>query len=157
MKWIATATLILLSTFSHAADLLIHIDGRQAQTVSLSQLTNEVDQDNITTHLPWLTDSHTFTGTSASELLDYLGVRDAYAMSFIGLNEYAATTTIEEIDKYHPIIAYYQDGKPMKVRHKGPYWLLFNVDKYPETGSEVFQTKMVWQIKEIIVHRKYEK
>ncbi|NAX22080.1 hypothetical protein CAG65_12840, partial [Vibrio sp. V39_P1S14PM300] len=49
MKWIATATLILLSTFSHAADLLIHIDGRQAQTVSLSQLTNEVDQDNITT------------------------------------------------------------------------------------------------------------
>ena len=82
-----------------------------------------------------------------------LGVEDTLAVSFIALNDYAASTTIENILKYDPIVAYKMNGEKMKVRNKGPYWLVFNLDKYPEIDNTAFHSQMVWQIDEIKIHR----
>ena len=110
-------------------------------------------QITFTTQLPWYPDANQFTGFRVSDLLQQLGVEDTLAVSFIALNDYAASTTIENILKYDPIVAYKMNGEKMKVRNKGPYWLVFNLDKYPEIDNTAFHSQMVWQIDEIKIHR----
>ena len=86
-------------------------------------------------------------------MLEQLSIQDTTSVSFIALNDYSASVTIENIMKYEPIIAYKMNGKKMKVRNKGPYWLVFNLDKFPEIDNTTFHSQMVWQIGKIMIHR----
>ncbi|MGY3572675.1 hypothetical protein [Vibrio paucivorans] len=153
MKWIFSVFLFL--SFSiHAAPLVIHHTDSSKTTLSFEQITQDIPSSGFATHLPWYEGTKSFTGMRVSDLIAHLGAKDIGAVSFVALNDYAATTTIADIQKYEPIVAYLMEGKRMKVRDRGPYWLVFNTDGYPETNNEVFYTQMVWQIDEIILHPK---
>ncbi len=66
------------------------------------------------------------------------------------LNDYAADIDLSDIEKYQPIVAYWQDGKPMRVRDKGPFWLIYPQSSFPkELNIERYHSQMVWQLKQI--------
>jgi hypothetical protein len=43
------------------------------------------------------------------------------------------------------------DGEILKVREKGPLWIIYPQDDHPELQNKQTQAKWVWQIKEIRV------
>ena len=153
MRGVVIAFVLLFSTPLFSAELVVRMENQQPKTLVYDQLVSQYPQITFTTQLPWYPDANQFTGFRVSDLLQQLGVEDTLAVSFIALNDYAASTTIENILKYDPIVAYKMNGEKMKVRNKGPYWLVFNLDKYPEIDNTALHSQMVWQIDEIKIHR----
>ncbi|MGR5541395.1 hypothetical protein ACPV5V_22860, partial [Vibrio campbellii] len=57
-----------------------------------------------------------------------------------------------EITHFNPIVAYRLNGEEIKIRDKGPYWLVFDVQRYPALDDHTYYEKMVWQISDILFH-----
>ncbi|EEX94329.1 hypothetical protein VIOR3934_19910 [Vibrio orientalis CIP 102891 = ATCC 33934] len=156
MKMIWALLPILISIQAFGSQLIIRVGEEPPVTLTHDNIITQFEPSSFATSLPWYPDIKEFTGFKVSELLNQLEIDDAFSVSFIALNDYAASSQIADINKYEPIIAYQVDGKKMRVREKGPYWLLFNLDKYPETNNAVFHSQMVWQIDEIMIHRRQD-
>jgi len=57
------------------------------------------------------------------------------------LNNYHSTLSRKDIVRYQPILAYQQDHHYIKVRNKGPYWVIYHA-------------QMVWQVNEMKIKQK---
>ncbi|OEF05356.1 hypothetical protein [Vibrio genomosp. F10] len=156
MKWIFSLILLLFFSFSALATPLVIRSDDAVVTLSYEQISQDIPVSSFSTKLPWFKQPKSYSGMRVIDLIDYLNKdsESIHSVSFIALNDYAANSNIDDILKYDPIIAYMMDEKKMKVRNKGPYWLVFNVDKYPEIANDVFYNQMVWQIDEVIIHSK---
>lgn len=49
------------------------------------------------------------------------------------------------------ILAYKIDGKRFSLRERGPAWVVYPNEDYPELKSELHSSRSVWQMREIIV------
>ncbi|KLN66623.1 MULTISPECIES: molybdopterin-dependent oxidoreductase [Vibrio] len=154
MRWLLVFLSLVASFQILAAPLVIRVGEQQPIFLSHTDITTHLKPTSFTTDLPWYPNKNKYTGFKVTELLKYLAIDDAFSISFIALNDYAASSQIEDILQYEPIVAYKMNDKKMKVRNKGPYWLVFDLDKNPEIDNAVFHSQMVWQIDEIMVHRK---
>ncbi|MEF1283597.1 MULTISPECIES: putative pterin-binding protein [unclassified Vibrio] len=154
MRWYWAALLSSILSFQTlGSQLVIRAADQQPIVLTHEQVTSLFPPTSFTTSLPWFEDKKDITGFKVSDLLTHLGINDAFSVSFLALNDYAASSQIKDIKKYQPIVAYQIDNQPIKVRNKGPYWLVFNLDQYPEIDNAVFHAQMVWQIDEILIHR----
>lgn len=138
------------SVFS--ASLTIKLPDNSTITVDREDLLKEFDTQAFSTHLPWFANSYRFAGIPVTELIKRYGNNETYAITFAALNDYQATISVNDIKKYSPIMALTMNGKEMRVRHKGPYWMIFNLDQFPEIDNADYHAKMVWQIDELIIH-----
>lgn len=148
--------LVLLATCCQAAasQLVVRMHNQDPKLLTQQHIESQFEATTLDTTLPWFDGSKTFTGFKVSSLLDHYRINDAFSLSFIALNDYAASSRIEDILQYEPIVAYQMNGNKMKVRDKGPYWLIFNLTKYPELNTPAYHSQMVWQIDEIMIHRR---
>ncbi|AVH33375.1 oxidoreductase [Vibrio fluvialis] len=152
MRRLSIIWLLLFSLHAVAADLTIKVGEQASQTLSLDQLQTVLPVNAFTTKLPWLPEPHTYTGFTITDLLDYLKISHATSVSLIALNDYVAKIEMADLRQYQPIVAYFMDGKPMRVRDKGPFWLVYDLTTHPEIDEPMHYTLMVWQIKEIQIH-----
>lgn len=156
MRWLLALLPLVLSFHSFSSELVIRMSDDSVRTLPHQEILSHLEESTFTTQLPWIDKPHTFSGIKVSTLLNYLDIDDAFSVSFIALNDYAATSKIDDLIQYEPIIAYKINGKTMKVRNKGPYWLVYNLDKYPELDNAEFHSQMVWQIDELMVYKKQD-
>ena len=56
----------------------------------------------------------------------------------------------EDFTKFDVILAIEVDGKRLSVRNKGPAWVVYPSVDHPELQGELYQSRSVWQIKELI-------
>ncbi|HGS4987234.1 TPA: molybdopterin-dependent oxidoreductase [Vibrio cholerae] len=154
MRWILLILTLWCSSFALASNITIQIADAPPKVFSLQELATELPAVSVTTELPWIHGSHRFTGFKVSDLLEYLQQDHVKSVTFMALNDYAANISIADIQYYEPIVAYYMDGDEMKIRHKGPFWLVYNLDQNPKLKNSVYYTHMVWQISQILIHKK---
>ncbi|WP_253802981.1 hypothetical protein [Vibrio hepatarius] len=151
MGKLLSVVLLLFSFQAASTPLVFRIDDQQTITLSQQEIAQQFKPTTFTTQLPWFVDEKTVTGFRVVDLLEQYGIDDYASVWFIGLNDYSSITTKENIIQYDPIITYEMDGKTIPVRKKGPFWLMFNLSKYPELDKIEFHSQMVWQLKEIVV------
>uniref|UniRef100_UPI004047AFD1 molybdopterin-dependent oxidoreductase n=1 Tax=Vibrio anguillarum TaxID=55601 RepID=UPI004047AFD1 len=154
MRWITALPLIFFSLFVHAASLTITLPNQDRVTYSLAQFAEILPRETFTTQLPWLPKENTFTGFKVIDLINHLQVGQVSSVSFLAINDYAANIAIENLTRYEPIIAYHMNGDEMKIRNKGPFWLIYNLDKYPQIDNGIYYTQMVWQLEKLLIHGK---
>nr|WP_181725001.1 molybdopterin-dependent oxidoreductase [Vibrio paracholerae] len=142
------------SSFAFASDITIQVADTPPKVFSLKELATVLPEVSFTTELPWIHGARRFTGFKVSDLLEYLQQDQVNSVTFMALNNYAANISIEDIQQYEPIVAYYMDGNEMQIRHKGPFWLVYNLNKNPKLKNSVYYTHMVWQISQILIHKK---
>ena len=116
--------------------------------VALSDL-ESMPQTTYTTALPWLEKPAEFNGVKLSTLLQHTLGEVPQQVEVRAMNDYYSYISLEDILRYQPIIAYKQDHNYIKVRNKGPYWLIYPVTKYPELDVSYYHSQMVWQINRI--------
>ena len=152
MRNLVVLLILFFNCSVFASPLKIHLaDGSTIETNMVSLL-EEFPTTSFETRLPWFPNQRSFTGIPVEKLVERYGDATTFAVTFLALNDYAATSTIEDIQMFSPMIAIKMNGKPMRIRHKGPYWLIFNLNKYPEIDNINYHSQMVWQIDEIILH-----
>ncbi|WP_427982384.1 molybdopterin-binding oxidoreductase [Agarivorans sp.] len=107
-------------------------------------------QYTITTLHPWTESRRNYKGPRLSDLLKAVGARSEQ-LTLVALNDYQVDVDFEELTTFKPILAWSENDRVMKVRDKGPLWLMFPIDDHPELLQISYNDFMVWQLRSIIV------
>ncbi len=99
----------------------------------------------IVTTTIWTEGKQTFNGV---QLVDFLKEFDVTTGNLVAtaINDYEIVIPIRDAVEGGPIIAYFQNGKPMSVRNKGPLWIIYPYDSDIGYQSEVVYSRSIWQL-----------
>lgn len=149
-------TLGLGSTWAAAesADSTLHLRWLSAngkviatRTLALADL-DAMDQQNIETSTPWSDGVHTFTGPSLAAIATLEDSVTAQ-IHLTALNDYSADIPATDFEDHDPVLSTRYDGKPMRIRDKGPFWIMYPIDSDPVLAQQVYYSRMVWQVRSI--------
>jgi hypothetical protein len=105
---------------------------------------------SITTTTPWTEGVSVFEGVFVRDLLRAFRLSGA-TTTFFALNEYQVQIPTSDFEKYDVLLAYKRDGQYMRVRDKGPLWVIYPLDQHPEINNTETHAKMIWQVCRVVV------
>jgi hypothetical protein len=149
------AVAALLAFASHCAlaqgTTLLTVTGPDGTSVDYDLATLEaLPSTTLRTHTSWTDGPQQFTGVRASLLLPPLDDQGTTVQA-LALNDYEGTLAIEELQQYPVIIAYKRNGAYMSTREKGPLWIIFPQDEFPQLKTTEVDHKMVWHLRRLII------
>lgn len=99
----------------------------------------------LVTWTPWTEGMPEFEGVRAGDLMAAVGARGKHLQAR-ALNDYKVEIPISDFERFEVIFALKQDGRRMRVRDKGPIWVI-----YRNPSSMDVRDKMIWQLNELRV------
>lgn len=99
----------------------------------------------LTTWTPWTEGQIAFEGVLARRLLEAIDARGT-EVDATALNEYACSIPIEDFHKYDVLLATRVNGRPLRVRDKGPIWIVYPWSGHAELDDFMTREKSVWQL-----------
>lgn len=112
------------------------------------EMLQKIGVSTIDTTTAWTQGKKTFEGVSLKALADTVGATGAVA-EVVALNDYKVDIPTKDFADYPVILAYQMDGERLKIRDKGPLWVVYPEDEHPELKNKETQAKWVWQVKAI--------
>lgn len=144
------------TTIAPMAQFTLQIDGAISapdggQDIQLdAAVLRGLPQYHVTTHTPWHDGAVTFSGPRLEDLLELL--KPAGRMLHItALNDYSVDIPLSDLQRYQPVLAWQLNGQPISVRNKGPLFLIYPFDAYPELHNPLYYGRSIWQIRRITV------
>jgi hypothetical protein len=104
----------------------------------------------VRTQTPWTEGVTAFEGPLGAALLDAVGA-EGTKLVITALNDYSVTIPMDDLRKHRVIFALKRDGEYMRVRDKGPLFLVYPFDDSPMFNSELYRSRSIWQIRSIRV------
>lgn len=92
-----------------------------------------------------------YAGPTLASLLDYLGVQDGM-LTATALDDYQIEIPVSDAETYDVLLALDKDGRPMRVRDKGPIWIIYPSATLDEV-TDYKGSRMIWQLNRIAVKR----
>jgi hypothetical protein len=108
----------------------------------------QIGTSRLQTSTPWTDGRPVFEGVLMRNLMARLGARGE-TVTVVALNEYKMQIPTADFGKYPVLLAFKMNGETLRVRDKGPLWLVYPQDEFPELQNKPTQAKWVWQIKEM--------
>ena len=105
---------------------------------------------NIDTTTPWTQGVVRFEGVSVTDILGRVAAKGVEG-EFSALNDYTVRIPLEDLSQFGAIIAYRMNGELMRVRDKGPLWVIYPLDTLTQPQSVQYHDRMIWQLRSIIV------
>ncbi|MHA6963607.1 putative pterin-binding protein [Zobellella denitrificans] len=106
----------------------------------------QLPQHEFNTLTPWTTQVHRYRGVLLRDLLDRVGA-EGERVRATALNQYHADLPPGVASDYPLLLATHRDGEPMRVRDKGPIWILLPLSDHPELNLKQHHEMMVWQLR----------
>lgn len=110
----------------------------------------DLQQQLVRTRTPWTDGVNDFEGPLGRALLEAVGARGD-TLLITALNDYRATVPVADLWAHDVILALKMNTEYMRIRDKGPLFLVYPFDSDPALRTEVIQNRSVWQIKHILV------
>lgn len=110
-----------------------------------------LDWQDIETFTHYTEGLQTFGGPTLASLLDQLGVRDG-TLRAVALDDYAIEIPVADIADHEILLAIQHNGSAMRVRNRGPIWLIYPAASPEEIGQRHI-SHSIWQLTEIEVIR----
>lgn len=109
-------------------------------------------QRRIATTTRWTRGKQVFEGVPIQDLMNYVGATGK-KLKAVALDGYTTPVMkMADLSKYGVILALKKNGKPLKIRDKGPIWMMYPMDEHPELKNDVLtQYKLIWHLRTIIV------
>lgn len=104
----------------------------------------------IRTRTPWTEGVTAFEGPLGTALLEAVGARGT-RLVITAINDYSVEVPVDDLQRHKVILALRQNGELLRVRDKGPLFLVYPFDEDPALNSEVIQSRSIWQIRAIRV------
>lgn len=105
---------------------------------------------DLVTETPWTDGDVTFSGVLARTILDRVGAEGG-TIRAVALNDYSVAIPISDVRDHDVIIATRRDGARMRVRDRGPLWVIYPWSDDPGLRTEVYYARSIWQLKAIEV------
>ena len=104
----------------------------------------------LETSTPWTEGVQSFEGILIGDLLDTIGA-DGDTVKAIALNDYVIDIPVSDFDRFEVLLALKMNGEYMRVRDKGPIWIVYPYDQHDELNEPGIKERAVWQLRELIV------
>lgn len=104
----------------------------------------------LTTATAYTDGKPTFRGVIMSKVLDAVGAT-GHKLTAAAVNGYQIELDADEMRRYPILIALEQDGNPLRLRDRGPLWVILPSDQYPELAADTQNFKSIWQLKSLDV------
>ncbi len=85
-----------------------------------------------------------FEGVPLQAVLERVEARGT-KMTALALNDYEIVIPFEDL-KFAPLVAMKADGQPLKIRDKGPLWIVYPRDDYKVLQDIRYDSRWVWQL-----------
>lgn len=100
----------------------------------------------IVTATPWYTGRVKFEGVPLADLMAAVGATGK-TVKVTALNDYATTVPVSDFALHSQILAYKMNGEYMRVRDKGPLFIIYPYDSKPELRSDLYYARSAWQVR----------
>lgn len=104
----------------------------------------------LTTETHWTDGEIAFRGVPLAAILDAAGAYGSQLRA-AAVNDYFIDFTVEDALAWGALVAFEADGERMRVRDKGPYWIVYPWSERPELDNVEVRMTAVWQLMEIEV------
>lgn len=104
----------------------------------------------LSTATPFTPGPVRFTGVLLDSLLTRVGAK-GQTVRATALNDYATDLPLDEIRGYEVIVATRIDGRRLRVRDKGPLWVIYPWSQHPELVGPRTEARSVWQLRTLDV------
>ncbi|MDO9502519.1 molybdopterin-dependent oxidoreductase [Falsiroseomonas sp.] len=91
-----------------------------------------------------------FSGVPLATLLRACGAT-GQSLRIHALNDYAVNVPVADAADNAALLATRQAGAPLRIRDRGPIWLIYPWSARPELDAPVFRDRAIWQIRQIDV------
>lgn len=131
--------------------VVLTVEGAISQTNvgSLAQLDmamlEKLPQRTFSTQTPWYPSAVTFTGPLLRDVLAAVGAQGKQ-ITAIALNDYKTEIPVDDATRHDVIVARLMNGRPMRIREKGPLFIVYPFDTKAELRSELYYNRAAWQL-----------
>lgn len=119
----------------------------ERRTLSLDEI-EAIEPAGIVTTTPWNERAVRFDGALFAALAES-GPRPATEARLVALNDYSITVPAEDWRNWPIVLASRSDGTRMRVRDKGPLWLVYPLDEHPELRRQMYMARKIWQVRAV--------
>lgn len=156
LLWVCTAGAQAQSLPPPSGPVVLTVSGAigetnapQAALFDLSMM-NRLPQATLRTHTPWTEGQQVFEGVRLVDLLRLLKSKGK-SLTVHALNDYQVELELRLFLPFDPLLALRHNGEPMRIADKGPIWLVFPQDDYPDLDQARIHDLWVWQIDRLVV------
>lgn len=100
----------------------------------------------IRTTTLWTEGVQQFDGVLVREILRVVGASGETVLAF-ALNDYVVSFPVTEFTRYPVLAAFKMNGEYLRIRDKGPIWVVYPRDQHPELQNATSDHKWIWQLK----------
>ncbi|WP_419899610.1 hypothetical protein [Roseomonas sp. USHLN139] len=104
---------------------------------------------SLRTITPWDRGLRSFSGIPLQRLLDAVECLGSM-LEAEAINRYTASIPVADA-QLGAFIATRLEGRPMRVRDRGPLWLLYPWSERPELDRSLYHERAIWQLRHIVV------
>ncbi len=107
-------------------------------------------QSELAVTTPWTDGTQQFKGVLGRLILDAVGA-DGTTITAYAVNDYQITIPVSDLRDYPVLFALQQNGRYMRVRDKGPIWVVYPRETYPELDTDLITDRWIWQLKALVI------
>lgn len=104
----------------------------------------------LKTTTTWTSGEVEFEGVLARDILNAVGAQGTEVLA-TALNDYVVRLPLQELYRYPVMLAFKMNGEYLQIKDKGPIWLVYPRDQFPELRNSMTDKKWVWQLRELEV------
>jgi hypothetical protein len=89
-----------------------------------------------------------FAGVPLARLVEAVGA-EGPGLRGVALNDYAIRAPLADLLRDGAFLATRQDGEPLRVRDRGPVWMIFPWSQRPELDVATIRERAIWQLRRL--------
>ncbi|TLV14670.1 oxidoreductase [Klebsiella indica] len=110
----------------------------------------KLGMETVVTTTPWYSGKVRFDGISLNKLMKLVGAKGKSAR-VVALNDYISVIPLDDFYKFPVVLALKMNGEYMRIRDKGPLFIVYPYDSSPELQNQIYYSRSVWQVSKIII------
>lgn len=143
-------SLLAVPTLGYAQDILTVTTPDRSESFTLEEIL-AMPQTTVVTENDYVDEATTFQGPSLRSVLEKVDVAQDASLKMVALNDFSSDVPAADAFEYDVILAVLLNGEAMSVRDKGPIWVIYPMDDNPELQDDMYNNRLVWQLKSISV------
>jgi hypothetical protein len=108
-----------------------------------------LDWREIRTFTSFTEGEQVFAGPTLASVLASVGAQGS-VIAATALNDYTVEIPLSDAEEHNVILAMDLNGKPMRIRDKGPIWVVYPV-REDDAAKQMFDNKMIWQLDRLAI------
>jgi len=122
-------------------------DGKAVFDLALLQ---SLPRASVTTETPWTDGEVRFEGVWMRDLMTRLGAQ-GQSVAATGIDEYRIEIPMVDFQDYDVLLAYAENGRPLRPDDKGPLWIIYPFSANPGLKKDIYFSRCVWQLSGLTV------